>query len=55
MSDGILKVKVKGKVDSEIRSQIIGVQTQIQRYNFDFGTQLGVLVLMLTEKLSSAL
>ena len=42
--DGILE----GKVDSEIRSQVIGVQTQIQRYTFDFGTQLGVLVLMLT-------
>ena len=42
--DGILE----GKVNSEIRSQVIGVQTQIQRYNFDSGTQLGVLVLMFT-------
>ena len=46
---------LKGKVEPEIRSQVIGVQTQIQHYNFDFGTQLRVLVLMLTEKLSSAL
>ena len=31
--DGILE----GKVDSEIRGQVIGIQTQMQSFNFFFG------------------
>ena len=28
---------LEGKVDSEIRGQVIGVQTQMQSFNFFFG------------------
>ena len=43
------------KVDSEVQGQVIGVQTQIQSFNFSFEIQLGVLVLRHTDNLSSIL
>ena len=43
------------KVDSEIRGQIIGVQTEMQSFHFFFQKQLGVLVLMHTGNLSFTL
>ena len=46
---------LEGKVDSEIPGQVIGVQTKMQSFDFLFRIQLGVLVLMHTEKLFSAL
>ena len=49
LSDDILE----GKVDSEIRGQVIRVQTQKQSFNFFFWIQLGV-VLMHTDNLSSS-
>ena len=45
---------LEGKVDSEIRGQVIRVQTQKQSFNFFFWIQLGV-VLMHTDNLSSSL
>ena len=48
LCDGILE----GRVDLEIRSQVIGVQTQMESCNH-FGIQLGVLVLRHTNNLSS--
>ena len=44
---------LEGKVDSEIRGQVIRVQTQKQSFNFFFWIQLGV-VLMHTDNLSSS-
>ena len=49
--DGILE----GKVDSEVRGQVITVQTQMQSFNFFFGIQPGVLVLRYTDNLFSTL
>ena len=43
---------LEGKVDSEVQGQVIGVQTQIQSFNFSFEIQLGVLVLRHTDNLS---
>ena len=46
---------LEGKVDSEIRGQGVGFQTQMQSFNLFFGMQLGVLVLMYTDNLSTTL
>ena len=45
LRDGILK----GRVHSRVPCQVIGVQTQMQRFNFFFGIQLGALVLRHTD------
>ena len=45
---------LEGKVDSEIRSQVIHVQTQKQSFNFFFWIELGV-ALNHTDNLSSSL
>ena len=44
-----------GRVDPEIRGRFVGLQTQMQSFNFFFGIQLGVLVLRHTGNLSSTL
>ena len=36
---------LKGRVDSRVQIQVIYVQTQMQKINFFFGKQMGVLVL----------
>ena len=46
---------LKERVDSIVRGQVIGVQTEIQSFNFFFGIQLGILVLRYTGNSSSAL
>ena len=46
---------LEGKADSEIRSRVIGFQMQMQSFHFSFGIQMGVLVLMYTDNLSSTL
>ena len=51
LCDGILD----RKVDSEIRGQVIGIQTQIQSFDSFSGIQLGVLVLINTDNLSFTL
>ena len=51
LRDGILR----GRVGSRVRGQVIGVQTQIQSFNFFYGIQLGVLVLRHTGNSSSNL
>ena len=51
LQNGILK----GRVDSRVRAQVVGVQTQIQSFNFFFGIQLGVLVWRHTDNSSSTL
>ena len=40
-------------MNSRVRCQVIGVQTQMQSFNFFFGIQLGVLVLRHTDNSSS--
>ena len=45
---------LEGKVDLEVRGQVIRVQMQKQNFNFFFGIQLGV-VLLHTDNLSSSL
>ena len=40
-------------MNSRVRCQVIGVQTQMQSFNFSFGIQLGVLVLRHTDNSSS--
>ena len=47
MRDGILN----GRVDSRVRGQAIGVQTQMRSFNFFFGIQIGVLVIQTTHRL----
>ena len=44
---------LEGKTDSESRSQVLGVQTQMQIFNFFSWIQMGVLVLTHTDNLSS--
>ena len=46
---------LKERVDSIVRGQVIGVQTEIQSFNFFFGIQLGILVLRYTGNSFSAL
>ena len=46
---------LEGRVDPEVRSRFVGVQIQIQRFDFFFGIQLRILVLRHTDNLSSAL
>ena len=46
---------LEGRVDPEVRSRFVGVQIQIQRFDFFFGIQLRILVLRHTGNLSSAL
>ena len=46
---------LKERVDSIVRGQVIGVQTEIQSFNFFFGIQVGILVLRYTGDSSSAL
>ena len=47
LRDGILN----GRVDSRVRGQAIGVQTQMRSFNFFFGIQIGVLVIQTTHRL----
>ena len=49
--EGILK----GRVDSRVWCQVLGVQTQMQSFNFVFGIQMRVLVLRHTDNSSSKL
>ena len=51
MWDGILK----GRLDSRVRGQVKGVQTQMQSFNFFLEIQLGVLVLRHRDNSSSIL
>ena len=46
---------LEGRVDPDIRSRVVGLQTQMQSFNFFLGIQLGVLVLRHTDNLSSTL
>ena len=46
---------LEGRVDPEVRGRVVGVQTQIQSFNFFSGIQLGDLVLRHTDNLSSSL
>ena len=46
---------LKRRVDLRDRCQVIGVQTQMQSFNFFFGIQVGVLVLRHTDYSSSTL
>ena len=48
-------VILERRVDPEVRSRFVGVQNQIQRFDFYFGIQLRILVLRHTDNLSSAL
>ena len=50
-----MELKREKRVDSEVRRQVIGVQTQMQSFNLFFEIQLGVLVLRHTNNLHSAI
>ena len=47
LRNGILK----GRVDSRVRGQAIGVQTQMRSFNFFFGIKMGVIVIQTTHPL----
>ena len=46
---------LEGRVDPDIRGRVVGLQTQMQSFNFFLGIQLGVLVLRHIDNLSSTL
>ena len=46
---------VKGRVDSRVRGHVIGIQTQMQNFDFFFRMQLGVLVFRQIDNSSSTL
>ena len=55
VSQELWDVKLEVETGSEIRGQVIGVQTQMQSFKLHFGIQLRVLVLMHTINIASTI
>ena len=52
---GVWEESKESQVDSEIRARVIGVEAQMQSFDFLFGVSLGALILNHTDNLSKSL